>query len=214
MLFHRSLLPILNSPTKLKIVSFLLKNEAQMSEREMARVLNVSHMSINRTMDELAALSFVHSSRIGRAHVWKTNRSSYAFQLFSTILENYLSVGDPFTDLKKTILENIPLKSVQKIVIFGSISRKTERPDSDIDLFILVKDDSAMAELTPALEELDSLCLDRFGNLFSPYVLTPNQLQEKKRLKLISEIEKGIILYEYTEKNDRARKSLSRMPSD
>jgi predicted nucleotidyltransferase len=202
MLFHKSLLPILNSPTRLKIVSFLLKNEALMSEREMSGVLGVSHMSINRTMDELAALNFVHSSRIGRAHVWKTNRSSYAFQLFSTILESYLSVGDPFADLKKTILKNIPLKSVQKIVLFGSLSRKTERPGSDIDLFILVKDDTAMAELTPALEELDSLCLDRYGNLFSPYVLTPNQLQEKKGLKLLSEIEKGIVFYERAEKND------------
>lgn len=200
MLFNKSLLPILNSPDKLKIISFLLDNDAQMSEREMSRVLDVSHMSVNRTMDELASLNFAHSSRIGRARVWKVNRSSYAFLLFTKVLESCLKVGEPLDDLKKTIIETLPLEFIKKITLFGSITRKAERSGGDIELLILVNNDSALAALTPALEELSSHCLDRFGNALSPHVLTPDQLQEKNGLKMLSEMESGIVFYERSER--------------
>ncbi|MCX5711590.1 MAG: GntR family transcriptional regulator, partial [Candidatus Omnitrophica bacterium] len=52
MKFNASLVNILNSPVKLSIVKFLLTHEASMSEREIASILKVSHMSINRAMRE------------------------------------------------------------------------------------------------------------------------------------------------------------------
>jgi Mn-dependent DtxR family transcriptional regulator len=40
-----------------------------MSEREIASILKVSHMSINRTMKELAELNFVNFITIGKDHL-------------------------------------------------------------------------------------------------------------------------------------------------
>ena len=54
MKFNVTLFDLINSPTKLNIVRFLINHTASMSEREIASILNVSHMSVNRIMKELA----------------------------------------------------------------------------------------------------------------------------------------------------------------
>jgi len=43
---------------------------------------------------------------------------------------------------------------------------------------------------------LSLICLERFGNTLSPYVLTRKGLREKEGLKLLSEIDSGIILHQ------------------
>ncbi len=67
MKFHTSLLNLLNSKTKVKIIRFLLTYEASMSEREIASILKVSHMSVNRTMRELTDMNFVNFVVVGKA---------------------------------------------------------------------------------------------------------------------------------------------------
>lgn len=195
MVFHKSLLTVLNSKTKQKIVGFLLKHEAMMSEREIAAVSGVSHMSINRIMCELAEINFVHFVRAGRAHLWRVNRGSYAFEflygLFTALSQNTASLED----LKRTILDKLPLPSVENLILFGSVARGTEGFDSDIDLYVQVKDESKKQEIEQAVEGLVLFCLERYGNPLSPYILTKKEWEERNNLKLSEKIEKGITVY-------------------
>ena len=195
MIFHKSLLTVLNSKTKQKIVGFLLKHEALMSEREIAAVSGVSHMSINRIMRELAEMNFVHFVRAGRAHLWRVNRGSYAFHFLSGLFNPLSQKTAPFEDLKRTILDKLPLSSVESLILFGSVGRGTERFDSDIDLYIQVKDESKKQEIEQAVEGLVLFCLERYGNPLSPYILTAKEWKERNNLKLAEKIEKGITLY-------------------
>ena len=196
MLFRNSVISLLNSPLKLKIIAFLIKKDVLMSERETSRLLDVSHMSVNRTMQELEEINFVHPGRVGRAHVWRVNRRSYAYQVYSRAIESLKGILSPLDDLKETILANLPLPLIEKLALFGSIAKQDEQHDSDIDIFILVKDEPAMAEIHAAVEALSLICLERFGNTLSPYILTRKGLREKKGLKLLSELDSGIVLHE------------------
>jgi predicted nucleotidyltransferase len=195
MIFHKPLLTVLNSKTKQKIVSFLLKHEALMSEREIAAVSGVSHMSINRIMRELAEMNFVHFVRAGRAHLWRINRGSYAFHILSGLFNTLSQKTAPFEDLKRTFLDKLPLPSVENLILFGSVAGGTERFDSDIDLYIQVKDESKKQEIEQAVEGLVLFCLERYGNPLSPYILTEKEWKERSNLKLAEKIEKGITLY-------------------
>ena len=103
MVFHKPILHVLNSKTKQKIVLFLLKHEALMSEREIAAVSGVSHMSVNRVMHELAQMNFVHILRTGRSHLWRINRDSYAYQVLSEILQLPAGSRAPFQDVPPTV---------------------------------------------------------------------------------------------------------------
>lgn len=195
MLFRDSVISLLNSPQKLRIITFMIRKDVLMSEREISRLLDVSHMSVNRTMQQLKEINFVRPGRVGRAHVWKLNRGSYAFQVLSRVIETFASIDSPLDDLKETILANLPLPAIEKLVLFGSVSRHDERHDSDIDIFILVKDESIRAEIQASVEALSLICLERFGNTLSPYILTQKGLREKEGLKLLFEIKSGIVLH-------------------
>lgn len=195
MVFHRPILDVLNSKTKQKIVLFLLKHEALMSEREIAAVSGVSHMSVNRIMRELAQMNFVHILRTGRSHLWRINRNSYAYQALSRIFQLPAGSQAPFEDLKKTILSNLPLPLIGKITLFGSIAQGTGQFNSDIDLCIQVKNGRGKETIQQAIEKLGFLCLEKYGNVLSPYILSDRELKRKGRLKLISNINRGITLH-------------------
>lgn len=188
-------LRLLKSPHKLKIVKFLLNHEAAMSEREMASVVGVSHMSVNRTLQELAEMNLVYSVNVGKAHVWKVNSKSYLFGVLRRLIRALEVIPDPLEELKQTILKNLPLERIEKVVLFGSVAQKKERVHSDIDLFILVKNPRDRQKIEQSVENLSSRCLELFGNRLSPYILTRQQYQKKKTLDVIVEIDKGISIY-------------------
>jgi predicted nucleotidyltransferase len=195
MVFHKPILDVLNSKTKQKIVLFLLKHEALMSEREIAAVSGVSHMSINRIMRELAQMNFVHILRTGRSHLWRVNRDSYVFQALSESTGHLGNRLAPFEELKKTILSNLPLRQIEKIALFGSIARGAEQFNSDIDLYVQVKNSRAKQKVKQTIEKLGLLCLEKYGNVLSPYILSDSELKQKANLKLISNINQGITLH-------------------
>ncbi|MFC1808149.1 nucleotidyltransferase family protein [Candidatus Omnitrophota bacterium] len=195
MKFHISVLDVLNSKTKVKIIKFLLTHEASMSEREIASILKVSHMSINRTMRELADINFVDYVNVGKAHLWKVNRNSYTFKSLSKLIRGVSSIKEPLEELINIILKNLPKALIKRVVLFGSVAKGLEKPNSDIDIFVLVKDKQTQKKLEPATEKLSNICSERYGNRLAAYVLTEYELKQKKNLKVIFEINKGIQIY-------------------
>ncbi len=193
--FHSSPLAFLISPVRLKIVKFLLKNETLKSEREISRLLHVSHMSVNRTMRELWDMNLVTPLRAGTAFLWKTNRQSYAFAAFSKALDNLVGMPTPIEELKAIILESLPLPEIEKMVLFGSVANRKERPGSDIDLFVLVKGETEKAIVEQALDRLVISCLEKFGHPLSPYLRTRAEIAARKPLKLDLDIGAGIVLH-------------------
>ncbi len=193
--FHSSPLAFLFSPVRLKIVKFLIHNEALMSEREMSRILSVSHMSVNRAMRELEAVNLVNAARAGTAVLWKTNRRSYAFEVFSKALVSISDIPTPLEELKTAIRQILPLPQIEKISLFGSVARQKDRPGSDIDLFVLVKGKVEKAKVEAALEHLSIICLEKFGHPLSPYLRTRSEITVRGRLRLDDEIEAGIVLH-------------------
>jgi predicted nucleotidyltransferase len=195
MKFRISLLDVLNSKTKVKIIKFLLTHEASMSEREIASILKVSHMSVNRTMRELADMNFVDFVTIGKAHLWKVNRRSYAFKVLSALIKNVSIVKEPLENLKNTLLRNLPKTLIKRVVLFGSVAKGLEKINSDIDIFILVKNKQSKEMLETSIEKLSNVCSEVYGNRLAPYILTEQEVRQKKNLKIISEIDKGIQIF-------------------
>ena len=195
MKFRISLLDVLNSKTKIKIIKFLLTHEASMSEREIASILKVSHMSVNRTMRELAELNFVNFVTIGKAHLWRVNHKSYAFRALSELIKGVSGIQEPIEELKKILLKNLPKTLIKRIVLFGSIAKGSERANSDIDIFVLARDRQCKEKLESSIEKLSNICFEMYGNRLAPYILTEQELKQKKKLNVISEIKKGIEIY-------------------
>lgn len=196
MRFHIAIKDILSSPVRLKVARFLLTHEAPMSEREIASVLRISHMSINRAMIELAEVNFVYYKAVGKAHVWVVNQKSFAYQAIKGIVNAIDFCPSPLTELKKLILKYLPQNKVVRLILFGSIVKGEEKVDSDIDLLIVVKTDKDKDRAEPLLDRLSSDCLDIFGNRLSGYLLSTKEWKLRKSLEVIKEAQKGINLYD------------------
>lgn len=200
MKFHISLLDVLNSKTKVKIIKFLLTHEASMSEREIASILKISHMSVNRTMRELADMNFVDFVTIGKAHLWKVNSKSYAFKVLSVLIKGVSIIKEPLEDLKNTLLRNLPKTLIKRAVLFGSVAKGLENTNSDIDVFILVKNKRSKEVLEFSIEKLSNICFEVYGNRLAPYILTEQEMKQKKNLRIISEVDKGIQIFPETKR--------------
>jgi len=166
-----------------------------MSEREIASILKISHMSVNRTLRELANVNMVNFVTIGKSHLWKVNCESYAYKVLSQLITGIFKVKEPLEDLKNTLLKHLPLSLIRRIVLFGSIAKNLEKVDSDIDIFILVQNNTNKEKLESAIEKLSNICIDAYGNRLSPYILTEKEIKQKRELNIISDINNGIQIY-------------------
>lgn len=166
-----------------------------MSEREIASVLKISHMSVNRTLRELAEFNFVNFITVGKAHLWRVNKRSYAFRVLSKFIKGVSEMQEPIEDLKNMLLRNLSKDLIKRMVLFGSIAKGSERANSDIDVFILVKNRQSKKKLEPQIDRLSNLCLEMYGNRLTPYLLTQQELKQKKNLNVISEINEGLVIY-------------------
>lgn len=192
MKFSNSLVELLKSGTNIKVLRYFVKHDAPMSEREIASLVNVSHTHLNRTLKELAKYNLVTFVTTGKAHLWKINKKSYSSKAISGIINSIALLEAPLDDLKKNIKKALPERLIKKAVLFGSVARGQERVDSDIDLFLLVKDDKDKNSLIKYVDNLSNLCLDLYGNRLSAYILTEGELKQKKNSNIIEEAEKGI----------------------
>jgi predicted nucleotidyltransferase len=187
MKFHISITDVLNSKTKVNIIKFLITHEASMSERKIASILKVSHMTVNRTMRELSDINFADFITVGKAHLWRVNRKSYAFRVLSKFIKDFSGIKEPIEDFKKTVLRNLSKTLIKRLVLFGSVAEGSERINSDIDIFVLVKDQQSKKELEPQIDKLSNECFEVYGNRLAPYILTEQEMKERKNLKIISD---------------------------
>jgi len=165
-----------------------------MSEREVAKALKLSHMSVNRAVNELQSINFLRSSRAGNINLWEINESSFSYKMIKKLLIDYYDAVNPLISLKNTIRKALKGYKIQKAVIYGSVAISAEEPGSDIDLLIITGTDKDKKDIEPGIEKLEKECLELYGNPLSPHLLTEKEYNEKRSLAVIKQAEAGIII--------------------
>lgn len=192
MLLNRPVTGLTDTPAKLAMLKYVLVRGFNMTGRELARISGVSHTSVNRVMREFESAGLVSWRRAGTAIMWRSNHESYAFAALEP-LYGRVSVP-PVEELKKEIISYLPRNGIIRVILFGSVAEKREKEGSDIDLFILVDDKKAAEKTEKELKEFGFLCIKKYGNALTPYILTQKEYAQKKNLALIKNIEKGVRL--------------------
>ncbi|MBI2445703.1 nucleotidyltransferase domain-containing protein [Candidatus Micrarchaeota archaeon] len=86
---------------------------------------------------------------------------------------------------------------IEKITLFGSVAKGLERPDSDIDVLIVVAAEEDKQKTIGCLADAGLKPYALFGNRLAPIVLTGEEYRKKKETEFHKKIQKeGIILYE------------------
>jgi predicted nucleotidyltransferase len=92
--------------------------------------------------------------------------------------------------MKDMLVKYIKKLPVIQAVLFGSTARGDEKPNSDIDLFLLVRSQTEKKEVEKSLDELRDRILTIYGNVLSDYILTEKEYGEKQGLGVVKNIKK------------------------
>jgi len=190
MKFHDVLEEVFGTSERVKVLRVLTRHPKEFTSRELSGYCGVSVRGVIDILTFFERYGFVKSRRVGKSILWKMDYDNYLTK--SLILPAFEVEGSLVDRLKERISTIVKEYPVQKAVIYGSVARGDERPDSDIDLLLVVgKKGKWMEEFQGKLRE-DMLRL--FGNTLSIFICTPVEYKKIGR-DLREEMDKGIVVF-------------------
>ncbi len=188
MKFHNTLEEMFSSKVKIAVLKLMCLNpERKYSGREMARLLNISASRVSEILELFRKNAVVNRETVGKAAQWGLNKESIVVEEVSSLINVERKI---YMELKSRIYETlIREKSILKVILFGSVARKMEKPESDIDVFILVttkKDKELAAEL---VGKLNKYLLPRYGNVISESIYSEREWKDMEKTKIFRKIE-------------------------
>ncbi|MGA2091337.1 MAG: nucleotidyltransferase domain-containing protein [Endomicrobiales bacterium] len=193
MQFKNYLDTIFSQPTKIRLLRFLFETRPEMTGRELARFAKISHMQVYRNLDDLNSHGIVTKKRVGGAYLYSLNEKNVLVkEVLNTLFQKE---GKLLDDVLKAILRE-KADDMLSVVVFGSAAKGEERPASDVDIFILTKNESESNLLNDFLSDAEIRFYEQTGNRLSPIVMTINEMKEKNKTNktLISRVLSGKVI--------------------
>jgi len=191
---HNPLDKILNNEVKVKILRFLCKTEAEWSGRQIAQEIKVSPAACHKALRELNNERALLLRSIGRSYLYRLNKENLIIsELLKPLYERESKIPD---NVYRAIVRNISslvIKDIVSIVVFGSIKKGKERPTSDIDLLVLVRNSEDKRKVEEDFGKVNEKIVGKFGNTISSYIQSIKEfkLKYKKGLALVKNILKS-----------------------
>ncbi len=188
MKFHNTLEEMFSSKVKIAVMKLMCLNpERKYSGREMARLLNTSASRVSEVLELFRKNAVVHRGTVGRAAQWELNKGSVVVEEVSSLINVERKI---YMELKSRIYETlIREKSILKVVLYGAIARKREKPESDIDVFILVQTKKDKELAAALVRKLNKYLLARYGNVIAESIYSEREWKDMERTKLFKKIE-------------------------
>jgi len=196
---------LLGQKVKVKILRHLVFNSGQQSGREIAHAADVNHWQCHKVLREFCANNIVKMEKTGNMHLFSLNKESHFVK--NALAPLFRSEKGNIAGLKKDI-GSVLLKDmgalkteILSIILFGSISAEKEKPNSDIDVLIIIKSAKAKGKISEIAHNRNTYFMEHFGNTLSPYIITLDEFTNKAKRgdKLIGNIIKsGSVIYGQT----------------
>jgi predicted nucleotidyltransferase len=187
MRFATPLDSIFDQATKVKVLRRLFVTQQEMTIRQIAASVGMSHVQVGASLASLERDGVVVSKRVGRAILYRPN-------LDNAISHSVLApMFETEKELKVKLLADISKGLKRDAIgayIYGSFAAASERPDSDIDLLVIPEGRPSKA-LDDELVKLADLIRARYGNELNSLVLALPEV--KRRYKAGDKLIGGIV---------------------
>lgn len=196
--YHKILDKILGQKTKVKILRYLVTHQDEYSGRRIAHETGINHWQCHQVLQTLYKEGILSMRRAGNAYLFSLRKNHYIveksiiplFQTESKLLQNLTKKFKLFKDANWT--------NISSFILFGSIATAKEKPHSDIDVLVVIKNKTNKRKIAEEIEKKNSYFLSRYGNTLSPYVVTEDEFRKRHKSgdKLIKNIIKhGKIIF-------------------
>lgn len=169
---------IFSAPSAVSVLRELSIRNTGLTGRELARITNLTPQTAHNALANLEALNIVDRITAGRSHYFTLNRKHY---LNKRIIENlYKDEREYVNSIFESIKKNIGKESVS-LILFGSVARKDETVESDLDLCIVYQGRKTLIE-----EKVSSLrenLYKEFGITLAPFYITEREFKSRAKSK-------------------------------
>lgn len=164
------------------------------SGREVSRIANLAIKNCFNALNDLENVGIVKRVRGGRDHLFTLNRDHF---IVKTGLIPLFDVEKKFFDVVISDIKK-KLKSTNiSVYIFGSVVRKEEEVDSDLDICIIYENKNQREEIIQSVSELNSLLYKKYFVSLSHFLITKKEffkrLNQNKNI-VHSIVKEGILL--------------------
>ena len=176
MRFHGFQERVVGSRSKVKLLRVLFKfAESEFTGDDLARKAGVSKPMAHRALSELMAENVVARRVAGRAYLYRLVPGSYSVRLLAPLFQDGES---PVGELERLFSRKPQSSPVVSAILYGSLARGEGGPESDIDVYLIVKRAEDRERVETMVADLNRATLKSFGNRLSAMVKT---LEESRR---------------------------------
>ncbi|MBI4392256.1 MAG: nucleotidyltransferase domain-containing protein [Euryarchaeota archaeon] len=165
--------------------------------RELALASGCSVPMAIKELNRLLRHGALFTRVAGKAHLWRWESDHYLTAPLSALFTAERRAREELARLLQDELQSSP--GLVRLVLFGSVARGEESPESDIDLLAIVADEAAKSALAFRLDAAQTKVASRFGNRLAGVVYSVEEARRKNRLPLMKNIEaEGKVLLDRT----------------
>lgn len=145
---------VLGTDAKVDLLRVLIQLDTPASGREAERLARVAHMSASKALSELAAAGVLKLTKTRGAHLYEVNRHHDLVPPLQALFDAERTRVASLREEVKEALDTLDVSDkIASAVVFGSTARGDTRPDSDLDLLVLVRhtSDATAARALPGI---------------------------------------------------------------
>jgi len=182
MLFH-VLDSLLGTTTKVRVLRALMQLDSPVSGNEAQRLARVrSADSMWTALEELSDLGILSREQTRGSHLYLINREHDLYPSLSALFEAEAARLFRLREWLRGSLAAAGLAdTVRSVILYGSNARAAATARSDVDLLVIVEDDTAVSTVRDALMTGAPSFEGQMGLRISPYVLPRERVQARYR---------------------------------
>lgn len=191
MRIHQPLNKILNNETKVKVLRFLYSNDIEWSGRRIAREIQISPATCHKALQELHSEGILLLRTVGKTYLYQFNHDNYvAKELLHPLFKKEERLLKVISRLLRDEFSEKVKDRIVSLALFGSVEKREDRPDSDIDLLVLVTRAKDKEKMEKAFDNLNEKTMRLFGKIVSPYIESVSGFRRKYKqgLPVVKEI--------------------------
>lgn len=176
--FRKPLEWILSAPSMIAVIRVLKESKEGMSGRAVAREAGFAQQACRETFARLEGLGIIKRLGSGKTQLLQLNFKHVLVK--EVLLPMFAKERCAMRSLRRVIREELE-DYVLSATIFGSVARDEERPDSDVDILLVIEKGSK-EKVFSKVSALGQRVAEAYGMGLSPVVTTVREIRmEKKR---------------------------------
>src|SRR2546427_3549040 len=158
---------IVGSKSKVRLLRVLFRfPDSDFTGEDLGRKAGVSKPMTHQALSELVEENLVARRVAGRAYLYRLVPGSYSAKLVAPLFRDDNS---PIEGLARLLGKKLEASPVASANLYGSVVRGEEKPDSDIDIYLVLRRESYCGCVVVMVSDLNRMSQAMYGNRLSKW---------------------------------------------